>query len=147
MDLIGSSLLLVADGRRARLFEERRRGGALIEVTARLGELSHHRPAASGFRGRVHDRVGPASHTGDGTPPHDRRETDFVDAVAARTAEILRQGGYQDLILIAAPRALGRLRRRVAHFGLTPALAEARDRVTESGAALHGALRDLRRKA
>jgi len=34
MELTGSSLLVVADGRRARLFEERRRGGPLIEITA-----------------------------------------------------------------------------------------------------------------
>lgn len=147
MDLTGSSLLLVADGRRARLFEERRRGGALIEVTERLGDLSHHRAVVSGFRGRVHDRVGSASHTGGGTAPQERRETDFVDAVAAQTVELLRGGGYQGLILMAAPRALGRLRRRVAHAGLTPALAEPRDRVTETATDLRGALRDLRRRA
>lgn len=147
MDLTGSSLLLVADGRRARLFEERRRGGDLIEVTARLGDLSHPGPAASGFRGRAHDRFGPASHTGGATDPHDRRENAFVDAVADRTAELLRRGGYEALILMAAPRALGRLRRRVAHAGFNPALAEARDRVGEPAASLREALRELRRTA
>lgn len=147
MDLTGTSLLLVADGRRARLFEERRRGGALIEVTGRLGDLTHHRPAASGFRGRIHDRFGPPSHTGGGPAPQERRENDFVDAVAARAVQILRGGDYQDLILIAAPRALGRLRRGVAHAGLTPGLAEARDRVAETATTLRDALRDLRTRA
>lgn len=48
---------------------------------------------------------------------------------------------------MAAPRALGRLRRFVAHAGLTPGLAEARDRVAETATTLRDALRDLRTRA
>jgi protein required for attachment to host cells len=144
MELAGSSLVVVADGRQARLFEERRRGGPLIEVTARLGDLSTHRPEASGSRGGAHDRLGPASHTGDGGRPRDRREADFIGLVGVRAAEIMRRGGYQDLALIAPPRALGQLRRAMAHAGVKVAHAESHDRVSESAASLRGRLRELR---
>ncbi len=52
MELTGSSLLLLADGRRARLFEERLRGGPLTEITDRLGDLAAEAPVASGSGGR-----------------------------------------------------------------------------------------------
>lgn len=144
MDIMGSSLIVVADGRQARLFEERRRGGPLTDVTAQLGDLASHRPEASSSRTRTHDRFGPASHTGDGPTPQDRREADFVSRVGVKAAEIMRRGSYQDLILIAAPRALGKLRRAMAHAGLEVAHTESHDRVSESPASLRTRLRDLR---
>lgn len=144
MDIMGPSLIVVADGRQARLFEERRRGGPLTEVTDRLGDLSPHRPEASGGRSRAHDRFGPASHTGDGPTPQDRREADFVSLVGARAAEIMRRDNYQDLVLIAAPRALGQLRRALAHAGVEAAHAEPHDRVSEDPESLRTRLRDLR---
>lgn len=146
MDLTGSSLVVVADGRRARLFEERRRGGELTEITAQFGDLATHRPLASGSRGRVHDRIGPASHPIGENAPKDRREAEFVELVGARSADIMRRGGYKDLILVAAPRALGQLRRAVAHAGVTPTLAEAHDRLTETPDELRANLRDLRQR-
>lgn len=144
MDLTGPSLLLVADGRRARLFEERRRGGPLFEITAELGDLTPDRPIASGFRGRTHDRFGPASHTMGGPGPKERMEEDFVDRVAATTARIVRARRDVDLILMAEPRALGRLRRGLAHAGVTAVLAEASDRVGETEEGLRDSLRALR---
>lgn len=147
MELTGSSLIVVADGRQARLFEERRRGGPLIDVTAQLGDLSAHRPEASSSRGRTHDRFGPASHTGDGPTPQDRREADFVGVVGVRAAEIMGRGDYQDLVVIAAPRALGQLRRVMEHAGVTVAHAESHDRVSESPTSLRTRLREIRLRA
>lgn len=144
MELAGPSLIVVADGRQARLFEEHRRGGPLTDVTTLLGDLSPHRPEASGSRGGAHDRLGPASHTGDGPTPQDRREADFVGLVGVRAAEIMRRGGYQDLILIAAPRALGQLRQAMAHARVPVAETEAHDRVSETPASLRTRLRELR---
>ncbi|MDP3802319.1 host attachment protein [Brevundimonas sp.] len=145
MDIAGPGLIVVADGRQARLFEERRRGGPLIDITARLGDLSLHGPEASGSRGGAHDRLGPASHTGDGATPQDRREADFIGLVGVRAAEIMRRGGYQDLAMIAAPRALGQLRRVMAQAGVEVAHSESHDRVSESPASLRTRLRELRR--
>lgn len=147
MELTGSSLLVVADGRRARLFEERRRGGPLIEITAKLGDLGAHLPHATAFRGRVHDRLGPASHTPAEITPAERREADFLELVAYRSARLLRGGGHRDLVLMAAPRALGLLRQSLGRAGVRVALAEARDRLVESPEILRERLRDLRRDA
>lgn len=144
MDLTGSSLVVVADGRQARVFEERRRGGPLFDVTPQLGDLSRHRPGAPGSRGGVHDRIGPASHTGDGPTPKDRREADFAGLVGARAAQILREGGYDGLVLMAPPRTLGQLRQVMAHAGVKVTHAEPHDRVSESPASLRARLRELR---
>lgn len=147
MDLGGSSLIVVADGRHARLFEERLRGGPLIEITDTLGDLAPHRPMASGFRGRVHDRFGAASHTVEDTAPKTRLEDDFIRSVGARAAEIMRSGGYDDLILIAPPRALGRLRQAIDHAGVAVTLSEPHDRVSATAEALKACLRTIRREA
>lgn len=147
MDLTGSSLVVIADGRQARVFEERRRGGPLFDVTAQLGDLSLHQHPASSSRGGVHDRIGPASHTGDGPTPKDRRETDFAGLVGARTVKIMRQGGYDGLVLMAAPRTLGQLRRVMTHAGVTVTHAEPHDRTSESPASLRTRLRELRQHA
>ena len=147
MDLTGSSLLVVADGRRARRFEERRRGGPLIEVTSKLGDLGAHLPRATAFRGRVHDRLGPASHTPGRITPAERREADFLDLVAERSAQLLRGGGHRDMVLMAAPRALGQLRRSLDRAGVRVALAEARDYLVETPEMLRQRLRELRRAA
>lgn len=147
MDLTGSSLVVVADGRQVRMFEERRRGGPLFDVTAQLGDLSLHQPPPSSSRGGVHDRIGPASHTGDAPSPKDRRETNFAGLVGARAVQVLRRGGYQDLVLIAAPRTLGELRHVMAQAGVTVAHAEPHDRVSESPVSLRTRLRELRLRA
>lgn len=144
MDLTGSSLVIVADGRRARFFEERRRGGPLIEVTSQLGDLAPHRPMAASHAGGSHERMGPASHTGDRPTPGERREDDFIDLVGARAADVMRRGDHQGLVLIAAPRALGRLRQAMAHARLTVSHAEARDRVSQTPDELRTCLRELR---
>lgn len=147
MDLTGSSLLVVADGRRARLFEERRRGGPLLEITPKLGDLTVHRPQGAPFRGRVHDRFGPASHTPEQITPTERREADFLEQVAARSARLLRGGGHRELTLMAPPRALGQLRQALDRVGVRVAFAEARDRVADAPEILRERLRDLRRSA
>lgn len=135
MDLTGSTLIVVADSRRAGLFGERRRGGGLTDLTPRLGTLDPRDPRplpARAPRGDVHDRFGPASHTGDRPTPKERREDDFVRQVGARAADIMRRDGYRDLVLVAAPRALGRLRKAMEHAGVAVTLAEASDRTSES---------------
>jgi len=144
MDLTGSTLIVVADGRRARLFEERRRGGGLTEVTARLGALDPRPLPARAPRGDVHDRFGPVSHTGDRPTPKERLEDDFVDQIGARAADIMRRGDYRDLVLMAAPRALGRLRKTMEHAGVAVTLAEASDRTAESLDSIRKNLRALR---
>ncbi|MBI2262743.1 MAG: host attachment protein [Caulobacterales bacterium] len=143
MDLYGSSLVLVADGGRARLFEERRRGGPLIEITQQLGDLAAHGPRRPGFRGRAHSRAWRASHAAGDPNPTDVREGAFVGRLAARLAEIAGRGDYDGVVLFASPRALGELRRSLppaVHIAET----DPHDRVSLGVQALRTALHDLR---
>lgn len=102
---------------------------------------------ASGFRGRVHDRVGAASHTVEDTDPKTRGEDDFIRSVGARAAEIMRTGGHDELVLIAPPHALGRLRQAIDHAGVAVTHSEPHDRVAATVETLKTCLRAIRREA
>lgn len=134
MDLDRSALVAVADGGRARLFEERRRGGPLHDITDRLGDL-HDRlpPRAAGTAGAAHDRMGRASHVGDAPSLQARREAAFLRRLAQRIDALRAASGYDDLVVIAPPQALGEIRQRLLR---PPSHAEAKDRVGESADAL-----------
>lgn len=145
MDLHGSSLVVVADGARARLFTERVRGGPLSEITEQLGDLGASGPRATTHSGRVFDRFGRGSHTTGGDSPKVREEAAFVRRLADRLDGPFRKGAHDELVLVAAPRALGGLR-----AALSPALAsrvagsEAAERVGESIEDIRHALRAIR---
>lgn len=110
MKLYGNCLVLVADGTKARLFEERRRAGPLLEITSRLGDLAPSGPVASGHAGRVHDRHGVGSHTTGGPSPREKQEAAFISRLAGRIDTIVLPGDFEELIVVAPPRALGQLR-------------------------------------
>lgn len=106
----GCTWVVVADGGRARVLEERRQGQALLERIAFAHSESddvypRDKPT------RVRESVGLARHAVTRrTTPHDEGERRFLSRVAAR----LEQGGahreFERLILFAPPRALGVLR-------------------------------------
>lgn len=146
MDPAGSSLIVVADGRRARLFEERDRGGRLVEVTSRLGDLSVRRPLAGPSHASTHQRVGPASHAGDQPTARDQREAAFARQIGLRAIELMRMGHHQDLVVMAPPRTLGRLRHVVAGARV-PVSGQSVDCVAESATAIAARLRRLRLEA
>lgn len=110
MKLYGSCLVLVADGTKARLFEERRRAGPLVEITDQLGDVAPSGPVASGHAGRIHDRHGIGSHTTGGPSPREKQEAAFITRLAARIDTLVRPGAFEDLVVIAPPHALGQLR-------------------------------------
>lgn len=110
MKLYGNCLVLVADGTKARLFEERLRAGPLVEITDRLGDLAHTGPVASGRSGRVHDRHGVGSHTTGGPSPREKQEAAFITRLAERIDTLLRPGDFEAVVVVAPPRALGQLR-------------------------------------
>lgn len=110
MKLYGNCLVLVADGTKARLFEERRRAGPLLEITDRLGDLAPSGPVASGHAGRTHDRHGIGSHTTGGPSPREKQEAAFLTSLAERIDTLVLPGTFEDLIVVAPPRALGQLR-------------------------------------
>ena len=127
MILDGRTLILVADGRRGRLFEEARRGGPLIEQPDWIGSQG----------GTVH-----VSH------PNgcDRAEADFLAQLLRRAERIFAEQAFDHLILIAAQRALGVLRRHLP--GALKArieLSEPHDRLTASAEDIQQTVRALRR--
>lgn len=142
MELDRSSLVAVADGGRARLFEERRRGGPLHEITDRLRDL-HDRlpPRGAGGGGGVHDRMGRSSHVGDSPGLQARREAALLRRLAQRIDALMVGGGYDDLVVIAPPRALGEIREGLLR---RPTHTEARDRVRDSAEALRRRLAQIR---
>lgn len=138
------TLVVAADGAHARCFEERRQGGRLIEHpewTADLAPGHGSRPSS----GSIHDRMGYGLH---GTAPRssgDHALEQYCAHLAERIAAVVQKEQFEALVLLAPPRALGRLREHL------PAPAHARlvldapcEVVTETGEDLRRRLRDLR---
>ncbi|MFZ0267079.1 host attachment protein [Caulobacter sp.] len=92
-----STLVVVADGHRARLLEQARLDGPLHDRPEWLAGLKERHPHSSG----------PVPHEGD---PHDRAERAFVKDLAHKLEEVAHAHSFDQLILVAPPRALGHLR-------------------------------------
>lgn len=99
------TLVVVADGHRARLLEQPRLDGPLHDRPDWLHGLKEH---------HAHSRK-PAPHDGDA---NDRAERAFIKDLAHRLDGVAQEHAFDQLILIAPPRALGHLRE-----DLSPALA------------------------
>lgn len=93
------TLIVVADGRRARLLEQPRLGGPLHDRPEWLPGLKEH-----------HDHA-PPSHIPHAGDAHDRAEKAFLHDLARRIDNLNARHGFDQVILIAPPRALGHLRR------------------------------------
>lgn len=106
----------IGDGARARIFEAAAPGGklALVEEvsdeTARLRdrELGRDRPV----RGRTIGTGAP--YAIDRASKHDQAEDAFIRACAAKLDAAAARDAFGKLILVAAPRALGVLRKALA---------------------------------
>lgn len=140
--------LLLADGRRARVLVEERRGATLSEPADWVMQISDEdlydpqdRPP------RSFESVGAARHGMDaGRDLHEKEEENFLKRVVARLAEAEKQGGFAHLVVVAPPRALGLLR------GLLPSAVKARirkeldkDLLDEDAPRLRDRLRELLR--
>lgn len=92
------TLVVVADGRRARLLEQPRLDGPLHDRPDWLAGLKQH-----------HDHAphGHIPHDGD---LHDRAEQAFIKDLAHKLEDVARAQPFDQMILIAPPRALGKLR-------------------------------------
>lgn len=144
----GSVWFLVADGRRARVLIEQRRGAILSEPADWAMEIGpddlydpQDRPP------RVHDRQGPARHAMDKRNLHEAAEENFLKRVAFRLAEAEKQGAFDHLAIAAPPRALGLLRGCLPHPVLQRLRADlSKDVVDEAAPALRERLQDLLRR-
>ena len=140
-------LLVVADGRRARLFEEPSRGAALAERPGWVEGLAQGRATAKG-RPRVFQRFGNGSHVGETDSPQGRSEDRFLKDLAVRIGDLVMRERFDTVALIAPPKALGVLR-----AALRPAVAsrlgpdEAAERCEDRPEDLRAVLRRLREEA
>ncbi|MDR6627870.1 host attachment protein [Caulobacter segnis] len=92
------TLVVVADGRRARLLEQPRIDGPLHDRPEWLADVKEH-----------HDHAAPShiTHSGDA---RDRAEKAFLTDLAKRLEGLAGKHHFDQVVLIAPPRALGHLR-------------------------------------
>lgn len=141
------TLLVLADGRRVRLFEEARRGGPLKECNTWLKTMPPFHQPGGAQRVTVHSRVGSSSHPSH-EPPRDKGERRFLSDPADHLEQVMRDHNFDDLVIIAPPRALGVLRK-----ALSPGLqrrvvaTDAHDRLDEALDEIREHLRGARLRA
>jgi protein required for attachment to host cells len=141
--------IVTADGRNARVFEERRRHGALHEVETMAMRLEERdRPRAAHPGGSVHQSGGFGRHNMYEAAPAEEAEDRFLKRLALALGQAVRERRCEALVLIAPPQALGVLRRALgAQARALVRYEEVRDRVKEDAATLRLRLRDLRTPA
>lgn len=112
----GSAWFLVADGRRARVLIEMRRGAELQEPADWAMEIGpddlydeQDRPP------RSFDRVGAGRHAMDkGRSLHEQEEVNFLKRLANRIGDAEKHRQFDHLVIAAPPRALGFLREHLS---------------------------------
>jgi len=145
MNLDERTLVVVADGRRAEIFEEARRGGPLEPWPDALSAMTVPGTGHGPGPGRVYDRAGHAFHGVTSESPHDAAERHFVTALAKHFDTLHRERPFDGLVIIAPPKALGVLRK-----ALSPAMkhrlraSEAKEITGATASVVRTTLHDLR---
>jgi protein required for attachment to host cells len=110
MDTGGTTWIVTADAREARVFVERARGGHLKEAPSLHMQADALDPGRGRQRATVHARVGSGRSGAGDADPAAAAEARFLRKVADRLAEAFERGEFQHLVLMAPPHALGVLR-------------------------------------
>ena len=145
MVMTAETWIVVADGAGARIFEERRRLGPLSERTdlVMAGDGEPHAPSDQDAAGAK--RAGAARHASATVEWAAKAERRFITRLAASLDAAVQAKSFRNLVLIARPEGLGRLR-----DALGPAAArcleacDPHERRTEDASALRARLHDLR---
>ena len=142
-----TTLVVVAQRSRARLFDHKASGKGLTEIQdlvhpeARLHglDLETERP------GRVHDRVGPARHgMAQEETTKEREASNFAREVADAIETRRTHEGFDQLILIAEPGFLGMLRKTLDPVSAKNVLGEVRKEIVDRKVdEIAGYLKDL----
>ncbi|UPT63684.1 MAG: host attachment protein [Hyphomonadaceae bacterium JAD_PAG50586_4] len=100
----GTAWMLVADGRRARVLVEQRRGATLEENwSMEIGEEDLYDPQDR--PPRSFDSVGPGRHGMERRDLHEAEEENFLKRVADRIGEAEKQKAFDHLVIAAPARA------------------------------------------
>ena len=144
----GTAWMVVADGRRARVLVEQRRGAALQEASDWAMEISEEdlydpqdRPP------RSFDRVGAGRHAMDGGRSlHEAEEEKFLKRLAERLGDAEKHNQFEHLVIAAPPRALGLLRTMLSPGAMARVRADLpKDLLDEPAPKLRERLTDLMR--
>ncbi|WP_395645046.1 host attachment protein [Terricaulis sp.] len=144
----GRTWFLIADGRRARMLVEQRRGAELEEPAGwplEIGEEDLYDPQDR--PPRSFDRAGAGRHAMDGGRNlHEAEEEKFLKRVADRLADAEKKQAFDHLVIAAPPRALGSLREMVSASVRARIVADtAKDLLDEPSPKLRERLRELLR--
>jgi protein required for attachment to host cells len=144
----GSTWFLLADGRRARVFVEQRRGASLearSDLDMQIGEDELYDPQDR--PPRSFDRVGAGRHAMDsGRSLHEQEEMNFLKRVATTVSDAEKHNQFDHIVIAAPPRALGVLRELLPNGVRSRIRAEtAKDLLDEPTPKLRERLQDLLR--
>jgi protein required for attachment to host cells len=108
--------VVVCDGRKALILENE---GDEKFPNLRTRETHEHQDSKTSAQGtdrpgRVHEATGTSRSAVEQTDWHDQAETEFLRKIAHRLDEAIGKGDVRELILVAAPRALGVLRQQLS---------------------------------
>jgi protein required for attachment to host cells len=142
----GTAWMLVADGRRARVLVEQRRGAALEENwSMEIGEEDLYAPQDR--PPRSFDSVGPGRHGMERRDLHEAEEENFLKRVADRIGEAEKQKAFDHLVIAAPPRALGLLRNKLPEGAKQRIRGEAaKDLLSEPAPQLQSRLQEILRR-
>lgn len=139
------TLILVADGRRARLFEERVRGGPLHERSEVVAD-ARFEAAPSRLRPTASSPTRDGRHTVETLSPKQKGERRFLGEVTDRLAAYADKESFDHIVLIAAPKVLGALRKSLPDAMRRRLVGDdPHDRIEADEAAIRAALGQIRR--
>lgn len=109
------TIILVADGGRARLFENLGPGRGIhqIESIDQTGMLLANRDLTDDRPGRTYESTGQARHAHEQPDRHHELEQEFVTRLIAHLAKLRAEKKLDRLIIVAPPRVLGDIRKRL----------------------------------
>jgi len=108
--------VLVANSGQARILEMQRNPYEFHQVSELVSEAQHltNKEIVSDASGRVYRAQGPGTHSmKPRSDPHENAEEQFSRSLAQKMEKAARLGRFDQLLVVADPRTLGRLRQQM----------------------------------
>jgi len=108
--------VLVANSGQARILEMQRKPYEFHQVSELVSEAQHltNKEIVSDASGRVYRAQGPGTHSmKPRSDPHENAEEQFSRSLAQKMEKAARLGRFDQLLVVADPRTLGRLRQQL----------------------------------
>jgi protein required for attachment to host cells len=108
--------VLVANSGQARILEMQRKPYEFHQVSELFSETQHltNKEIVSDASGRVYHAQGPGTHSmKPRSDPHEQAEEQFSRSLAQKMEKAAQLGRFDQLLVVAAPKTMGRLRQRM----------------------------------